>query len=152
MEGTAVITGFDSVQLDGRIISDFADGDNAVLSFPNDISNVKASKNGNTLYAKNETGRLAELTLRILIGSADDKWLNSRWREWDTTRGRFRLFTGSLLKRAGDGQANVSEVVYQVSGGAPKKNVEAKSNADGDVEQSVAIYTMTVAAAPRSIQ
>lgn len=147
------IAGFDSLILNDRVISDFGDGINVQITHPNDTSAVKASKNGNTLYVGNEQGRLAEMTVRIARGSSDDKWLNARFREWtDSPRSRFVFFTGSAIKNVGDGRGGETQDVYQISGGVPKKNVEYQSSADGEIEQAVAVYVITLAYAKRSHQ
>ena len=49
---------------------------------------------------------------------------------------------GELVKRVGDGQGNITTDTYLVTGGVFTKNVEVKSNAEGDTEQSVAVYTI----------
>jgi len=146
------LTGADTIIIDGRVLHDLADGDCVALTFPNDIMKVKASKNGNTLYALDETGRLVECSIRVLIGSDDDKFLSSRVAEMRADPANFILLTGSFTKRAGDGQGGVASTVYQCSGGVFKKQLDAKSNADGEVDQSVAVYTVTFGNGDRSIQ
>jgi len=58
---TGCIIGADSIIINGRGLVDFANGDNAVLTFPNDISNTARGKNGNVVSAKNEMGKMGEL-------------------------------------------------------------------------------------------
>ena len=148
------LTGGDSVQLDDRVLSDFADGDIATLEFPNDIATAKAGKNGNLIFAFNETGRICEATLRILLGSADDKWLNSRLAEL-MAPGKlsdFILLTGVFSKRVGDGSGVISTKVYTLGGGIFKRQPGVKSNVEGNTEQSVAIYTIQFGNGAPSIQ
>lgn len=146
------LTGADVITIDGRVLNDLADQDAVVLTFPNDLANVKASKNGNTIYAFNETGRIVECVVRVLVDSADDKYLNSRMQEMKNDFSTFILLTGAFTKRAGDGKGGISSGVYQLSGGVFKKQIEAKTSAEGDVEQSVAVYTITFGNGNRSIQ
>jgi hypothetical protein len=150
--GSVSLTGKDTLQLDSRVLADLADGDAAVLSFPNDKAVVKRGKNGNTIYALNEMGSIAELTVRIVRGSADDKWLNGRLSEQGADFSSFLLLSGSFVKRVGDGNTNVASDVYQCSGGIFKKNVESKTSAEGDTEQSVSVYSISFGNSARSIQ
>lgn len=152
MPGSVSLTGKDAIQIDGRNISDLADGDAGSLTFPNDLAAAKSSKNGNVIYAFNESGRQVELSLRILIGSEDDKYLNSRVQEQKSDFSRFIMVEGSFSKRVGDGQGNLNTVVYQCAGGVFKKQPEAKTNAEGDTEQSVAVYTIVFGNGDRSVQ
>lgn len=150
--GAVSLTGADTIQIDSRVLNDLADQDAVKLTFPNDIAAVKASKNGNTIYAFNETGRLVEAEVRVLLGSSDDKYLNSRLQEMKNDFSGFILLTASFSKRVGDGQGNLSTVVYQCAGGIFKKQVEAKTSTEGDTEQSVAVYSMNFGNAGKSIQ
>jgi hypothetical protein len=150
--GSVSLTGKDAIQIDGRNINDLADGDCGALTIPNDLAAVKSSKNGNTIYAYNESGRQVELSLRILLGSDDDKFLNSRLQEQKSDFSGFTLLAGSFAKRVGDGQGNVNTVVYQCAGGVFKKQPEAKTNAEGDTEQSVSVWVISFGNGDRAVQ
>ncbi len=140
--GSVAISGKDSLQIDGRIITDFADGDNSKFTFPNDIGMMKVSKNQNAIYAQNATGMVVDGEIRLIRGSADDRFMNARLQEWINDPANFILLAVIFTKRIGDGQGTLISDVYQMNGGVFKKNVEAKSNAEGDTEQSVSIYTI----------
>ena len=136
------LTGNDTLKLRDRVFADFADGDYAALTFPNDIAALKTGKDGNTIYALNETGRQAELVIRVLRGSADDKFLQNLLAAQRNDFSSFVTLEGELVKRVGDGQGNITTDTYLVTGGVFTKNVEVKSNAEGDTEQSVSVYTI----------
>lgn len=146
------LTGADGIQIDSRVLASLGDQDAVKVSFPNDIAAAKASKNGNVIFAFNNTGLLVDVEIRVLVGSADDKYLNSRLQEMKSDFSSFILLTGVFSKRVGDGQGNLSTVVYQMSGGIFKKQVEAKTSAEGDTEQSIATYMMTFGNGSKSIQ
>lgn len=150
--GEVSATGQDTAQIDGVILNSLADGNPFDITFPNDLGVVKTGKNGNTIYAKNEMGRLAEVSLRVLLGGSDDKYLQSRMQQWINDPSSFELLTAVFNKRVGDGNGNVSTKVYQCSGGTFKKQVEAKTSAEGDPEQSVAIYSLVFGNCLVSIQ
>ena len=136
------LTGNDTLKLRDRVFADFEDGDYAVLTFPNDIAALKTGKDGNTIYALNETGRQAELVIRVLRGSSDDKFLQNILAEQRNDFSGFVTLEGELVKRVGDGQGNITTDTYLVTGGVFTKNVEVKSNAEADTDQSVSVYTI----------
>lgn len=136
------LTGNDTLKLRDRVFADFADQDYASLTFPNDIAALKTGKDGNTIYALNETGRQAELVIRVLRGSSDDKFLQNLLAAQKNDFSGFVTLEGELVKRVGDGLGNVTTDTYLVTGGVFTKNVEVKSNAEGDTEQSVSVYTI----------
>jgi hypothetical protein len=85
-------------------------------------------------------GLQAEMVLRIIRGSQDDLFLNGILSTQLLDFSSFVLLTGQFIKRIGDGQGNVQNDTYLVAGGVFMKQVEAKSNVEGDTEQSLAIY------------
>lgn len=145
------LTGQDVIKIDDRLMTDFADGEVAKLSYSADIVTVKAGKNGNTIYAKNEAGNQATLELRVLRGSSDDKWLNSRLLDYKNKGPEFILMTGNLVKLVGDGTGSVTKDTYLLTGGIFTKLVDVVSNVEGDTEQAISKYTMQYAFAPRAI-
>lgn len=146
------LTGQDTVQIDGIIFQTLGDGMPFDVTFPNDLGAVKAGKNGNTIYAKNEMGRIADVTLRILLGGTDDQYLNGKLQLWITDPSTFELMTGMFVKRIGDGSGNIQSKIYNMTGGFFKRQVDAKTSAESDTEQSVAIWRLTFGNAQVSIQ
>jgi hypothetical protein len=134
------LTGNDVVLVGGRIFNGVADGDYAVLDFDGDISAAKVSKDGNTIFALNQTGFLGKMTMRLLRGSPDDIFLNSLLQSQRNDFSGFVLMNGTFTKRVGDGTGKVANEVYILTNGLFKKLPGAKSNAEGDTEQSVVIY------------
>jgi len=145
------LSGNDTLIINDRIFADLADADDSMLEFEGDIAELKTGKNGNTIYSFNTTGREATLTLRIIRGSDDDKFLNSLLQSQQGNFAGFVLLTGEFIKKVGDGAGNIQNDTYIMSGGIFTKQVGAKSNSEGDTEQSVAIYNLKFANAPRSI-
>ena len=92
------------------------------------------------------------MTLRVLLGGTDDKYLNSRLQQWINDPSTFELFVGVLVKRVGDGEGNIESKVYQCSQGFPKRLVPAKTSAEGDTDQSVAVYEITFGNCSVSVQ
>lgn len=145
------LSGSDTIKINNKILADFADGDVAVLNFPNELANVKTGKNGNSIYSFNETGRQCELVLRVIRGSADDKFMQSLLSSMKANFSSFILMTGEFIKKVGDGAGNLTNDTYVMSGGIFTKDIEAKSNTEGDAAQSVVVYTMKFANGPRAI-
>lgn len=148
---TASLTGKDTVIMGGRTFVDFGDGDIFTLTFPNELVGVKTGKNGNSIYAFNETGKQADAEIRILRGSPDDKFLNSNLLEMERDFASYTLLTGELNKRVGDGLGNVTNEIYTLSGGVILQKVDVKSNVEGDTEQSISLYRLKFTNAPKSI-
>jgi len=137
---TFSLTGSDTAIIGGVSLIDVADGDWFTLTFPNQLAEVKTGKNGNSIFALNATGLQAEATARVIRGSFTDKQLDSILQEQLQDFSSFQLLAGHFVKRAGDGNGNVTSDTYDTSGGIFTHNVDAKSNADGDTEQSVSVY------------
>lgn len=148
---TVAMTGSDTLILNSRVLADFADGDIAALTYPNDIAQVKTGKNGNSLYGLNESGKQSEAVIRIVRGSPDDKFLNNLLALQQNNFAGFILMIGEFIKRVGDGQGNIANDTYLMSGGIFVKAIEAKTNTEGEVEQSVAVYHMKFSNSPRII-
>jgi len=61
------------------------------------------------------------------------------------------LAFGQFIKKIGDGAGNILSDTYVMSGGVFTKPVEAKTNVEGETDQSIALYTMKFANAPRAL-
>ena len=145
------LTGNDTISIGGRNLKDFADGDIGMLDVPNNIAEVKTGKNGNTIYAYNATGKTCTINLRLLIGSADDKFMNSQLALYQQDPPTYPLLTGEIIKRSGDGEGNVSNTVHRVAGGLIQKYPNVKENVEGDTEQAVVEWTIIFANQERAI-
>lgn len=145
------MSGSDTLSINNYTMVDLADADVAVLTFPTEIAKVKTGKNGNSIYGLNESGKNAELKIRVLRASADDKFLNGLLANQQNNFAGFPLMIGQFVKKIGDGKGNITSDTYVVSGGVFVKQVEAKSNVEGDTAQSVAEYTIHFSNAPRAI-
>lgn len=149
--GTVAMSGSDTIILNDRVFADLADNDCAMLDFPNEIANLKTGKNGNSIYGLNESGKQANFKLRVIRGSSDDKFLNGLLSQQQANFAGFVLLKGQFIKKVGDGAGKVASDTYIVSGGIFTKQVAAKTNVEGDSEQSIAIYEFRFSNAPRAI-
>lgn len=146
---TVAMSGNDTITINNRVLADLADANCVELTFPNDIANVKTGKNGNSIYGLNETGKQAEVKIRVIRGSSDDKFLLSLMAQQQSNFAGFPLMIGNFIKKIGDGQGNITSDQYIMSGGIFSKAIEGKSNVEGESEQSVAMYTLKFSNAPR---
>lgn len=144
------LTGDDSIIINDIPLNDFADGDIGSLSLPNNIFDMQTGKNGNTIFALDESGNNATLTVRVLMSSNDDKRLNGMIPK---SKGFAQsvLATGSVVKQVGDGQGNVSYNTYLLAGGMVQKKPDVKSNVNGNAQQAVVEYIIVFAEANRAI-
>lgn len=143
------VTGDDTIQIAGRVLTNFGDGDVGKVSFPNEKVGVKTGKGGNSVFAANAMGQLAEVILRVLRGSPDDTFLNSLLVLQDSDLPSFPLMDGYVVKRIGDGQGNVANDTTFLKGGVFTKNVETDSNVEGQTDQALAIYNFKFANSER---
>ncbi len=145
------LTGQDTIQINNRLLVDLADGNCVELVYPSEMANLKTGKNGNSIYALNESGKQVEVKVHIIRGAGDDRFLNNLLTQQDANFAGTVLLIGQFVKITGNGLGVISNDTYILSGGIFTKRVEAKSNTDGDVEQSVAIYTLKYAVGQRVI-
>ncbi len=148
---TVALVGKDTVKINDRILADLCDQDTCLLDFPNDLMAVKTGKNGNSIYAFNYTGRQVEVTLRVLRGSSDDKFLNNLLQLMIGNPPAFVLLNATFVKNIGDGAGGIQADTYVLAGGVFKKNVPAKENAEGDTEQAISVYALAFSNSPRAI-
>ena len=137
---SASLTGNDTIQVAGRNLVNFADGDVAKLIFPNELVGVKVGKNGNSMFNLNASGQLAELELRVLRGSADDGFLSNLLIAMTSDFPSFTLMAGYFVKRLGDGTGNIKNDTYILGGGVFVKKVEVAENVEGATDPAVSVY------------
>jgi hypothetical protein len=143
-------TAQDILEFDGELLTNFGEGDVAVITYPNELHGMKTGKGGNTIGAHNEMGREAELSLRVIKGSPDDKRLNSKIIAWKTRSSDFTPSTASFTKIISvDG--GVANEVTSLKFGLPVKVVETKENTEGDTEQVISVYTFRFGDSDRAL-
>jgi hypothetical protein len=145
------LNGNDTIIINGTLLTDLGAGDVGVLTFPNESAQMKRGKNGNTVIAFSELGQMGELTLRLLRASGNDALINSIQRQFFQDAPSFQTITGQVVKRVGDGQGNVTNDIYNLSGGVPTMIPEAKSNVEGDIEQGETIWKLKFAKGSRQL-
>lgn len=150
--GSFSLTGADNLVLAGIPMVDVADGDWFTITFPNMLAEVKTGKNGNSIFASNAMGQQAEATLRLLRGSANDRSMDALLQQQLQDFSSFVTISGSFAKRIGDGQGGITPDQYLVRGGIFQQEVDVKSNAEGDTEQSVSVYRFKFANVQRALQ
>lgn len=145
------ITGKDTLVINGHVFHDLADGDCGKLVYDEDLSKIKVGKDGNAVIGQNQGGRLGTLTLRVVLGASDDKYLNGLLASYLSDSAGYVLDLGSLFKNVGDGAGHRASVVYNMAGGVPKRITPGTINTDGDPNQSVAEWTWFFAQVARAI-
>lgn len=148
---TFALTGKDTIIINDRPLADFGTGDVATLTFSDDLTDTQVGKNGNVIITYNPSGKKVEVELKLLAGSADDKFLNSLLITLNNDFPSFVLLTGSFTKRIGDGLGAINAITYGLQGGTFKKGIDAKENVEGDKDQAQVIYRITFASGKREI-
>jgi len=150
--GIYAITGDDTLTIFDRVFNDLANDDTSQIAFNEDLVTASTGKNKNTIFAKNEKGNNAVLTLRLIRGSSDDRFLDGKQAATDKDFVATALANGTFKKRIGDGNGGVLTDNYTLQGGMISRRVDGKENVSGDVEQGVAIYTIIFADVKRGMQ
>ncbi len=150
MSPAYALTGKDTISINNIPLTDFADGDIGSIELPNNLFTMQTGKNGNTIFALDESGQNATLTIRVLMSSNDDKRLNGLIPKSENFAETI-LLTGAVVKQVGDGQGNVSYNTYTLAGGAISKKPDIKTNVNGDTQQAVVTYVIMFANGNRSI-
>lgn len=146
------VTSQDAIKINGRLITGFADEDNAKITFPNDLSNQSTGKDGNSIIAYMPKGLNGELEMRLLVGCPDDKFLNALLSNYNNNPAAFQLMTLEFDKMVGDGNTNLTSIVYLGQGGSFKKQPEILENQSGETKQAVVIWNLKFVTIKRSIQ
>lgn len=147
-----VVTGDDTLVLNGNVFNDLTTDDVTTIALPNELVNVKTGKNGNSIFSKNNQGYNGNLTVKVARGSSDDQFLNQIQGQFDSDFVATPLISGSFSKRMGDGQGNIVFDVFTLKGGIISKLVDAKDNASGDTTQAEAIYNIKFTNCTRGIE
>lgn len=150
MSSTYALTGADTIIINDIPLNDFADNDIGTLEVSNDLFAMSTGKNGNTIFAYDEKGNNATLTVRVLMSSNDDKRLNGLVPQSKNFAPTV-LLNGSVIKMVGDGFGNISYNGYTLTGGMIQRKPNIKSNVNGDTEQAVVEYVIAFANAERGI-
>jgi hypothetical protein len=143
------LSGTDTIIINTYTLVNLADGNCGNLTFPNKIANAKIGKDGNALIAQNQTGKLAELELRILRGSPDDVFLNGLLNAQVTSFVAFPLLIGQVVKHLSSnsivGGISTNQSIsdaYSLSGGYFSSLVPVIVNPEGDTGQAVSVYKL----------
>ena len=147
---TYALTGQDTVIINDIPVKDFADNTIGALEIPNDLFAMSTGKNGNTIFALDEKGNNATLTLRVLMSSGDDKRFNGMIPQSESFASTI-LANGSVVKQVGDGAGNISYNTYLLRGGMISKKPAISSDVAGNTDQAVVEYVFQFAQAERSI-
>jgi hypothetical protein len=142
MSNRDVYTGTDLIEVDNLVLTDFADGDVAVLTFPNQKISKISGDNGNTITVENASGRQAQLQLRILQNSSDYKYLKSRMSQQDADLISMVKLTAKFTKITGDDKGKVSKDTVSCYGGNFTNNVQFTKGKNGNAEVGVAVFTI----------
>ena len=148
---SVALSGDDTIIINSRILKDLGDQNVGELDFPNPISAVKTGKNGNSVYSYNSSGKQSDCKIKVLRGSADDKFLNNLLTQQLANFAGFVLLNGEFIKQIGDGAGNIANDTYIMGGGVFERIPNAKSNVEGDTEQAMITYTIKFTNSPRAI-
>lgn len=141
-----------------NVITSFADGDYARVTFPNDIMNFTIGKNRNMIAAYNAMGTLAELELRLLRGSKEDKFLQDQFPTFASEQLNYHFIYAKIIKDLGTNisdtvTGNVTRIneIYTLDSGIISKAPEIISNVSGSTDQGVVVWQIRFAEFKRTV-
>lgn len=149
--GVIVLTGNDTVVLNGHVFVDLAFDEVSRVTLPNDLVNSKTGKNGNTAFAQNATGYNGNLELRLMRGSVDDQFVSGFITQPGADFSQSQLLAGTFVKNLGDGTGGVIHDTYALQGGMVSRIPDGRENVGGDTEQAVVSYNIKFAQVTRVI-
>lgn len=143
-------TGSDILEFNGSLITNVANGDVVTITYPNELMGMVTGKNGNSVAVHNEMGREADVVIRVIKGSPDDKRLNGYVTAWKNRLDTFEPLSATFTKVITvDG--GITNEVTTLRFGVPVKPVETRENVEGDVEQAIAVYSFRFADSDRAL-
>lgn len=145
-------TGKDTLEINGQLIEDGANGKVVEIRFPNSLANMETGKDGNTIISYIANGQNCEVTIRVLMGGKTDQSLTLRKSQYIEDPASFVALSGKFTKRIGDGTGSTKKITYDLKGGVFMKNVEAEEDTTGDIEQAVAIYSFKFSQGKKTIK
>lgn len=151
MAGIDVFTGQDLIEVDGKVINDFANGKCCEVRYPNDIANIETGKDRNSIITLVANGERANMTLRLMIGNNTDQYLSLKLSQFVNGPASYVGITAKLVKMIGDGTGQTKKLTWNLENGVITKNVEGETDTTGDVEQGVAVYNISFTRGTRTI-
>jgi hypothetical protein len=140
MSATSAITQLDTLQINNQVISTFANNDCGKVTFPNELVEIDVGKNGNVLAAINFKGFICDFEIRLVMGASDDQYLNGLLNQFMSGSPSFN--TGFFTKNFVDANSNVVSASISVQGGFIQKAPEMIISANGNIEQTVALWKL----------
>lgn len=144
-------TGKDTLKINGRILNDLPHGDVVTVEYPEDFMSIQIGKEGNAIYAYRPMGKRCNVTVRLLRGGADDKFMNNLLALMENDPSAFTFLQAEFIKNIGDGAGNIVGDTYILPGGVFMRKPGVKENADGDPEQNTVEYQLAFSGGTRAI-
>lgn len=146
-----VYTGRDTVEIDGNLVNDGANGKVCEARFPNEVATLTKGKGGNTIITYNAEGDVCEVTVRVLTGGKTDQLLLQRYNQFINDSASFVAINAKFVKRVGDGTGATKKITLDLQKGVITKQPDAEEDASGDVEQAIAVYNIKFSNAVKTI-
>jgi len=141
----SAVTSKDVLNINGRQMRNFADGDVIKLDPTEPLTNVTTGKDQNSIYAYNYKGKNMKLEFRLIIGSADDQYMVALLQQYNRNAASFSLLPMEYDKNIGDGQGNITQTVYLGTGMTFEYQPSIAENASGETSQAVHVWKMIIA-------
>jgi hypothetical protein len=145
---SVVLLSDDTIDINGTVLTALSNGTYSELTFGDELTTTEIGKNGNALITRKSAGQRGELSIRIMTGSADDKYLNNLLVSQMSKAPSFVPLTGYAAKIMNVDGKPVT-LTYTFSGGSFMKQVESMSTTEGSADQIVSVYRLRFAVVTR---
>ena len=132
--------GNDTLELDGRLINDFADGDCVVATFEGEEAGIIDGKNGNKIITYTP-GHL-QVVIRVLTGQETERFLLLKNSQQKADNASYVGFSCNFTKKMGDGTGKTKKINITGERGFCKSIAGATTNSSNDASNGVAEYTL----------
>ena len=140
-----VVTSKDVLNINGRQLANFADGDVIKFDPTEPLTNMTTGKDNNTIYAYNYKGKNMKLEFRLLINSSDDQYMLALLQAYNRNAATFALLPVEYDKNTSDGNGNLTSSIYLGTGATFEYQPSVMENASGETNQAVRVWKLIIA-------
>ncbi len=135
--------GTDTIIFNDRILTNFADGDVATVTRPNDNFGLLYGYGGNTAVIPNDEGKRVDVTLRILWMSDDYKFLLGIFKEQELDLATASTITANFFGKSKNLDTGLTETENDIlTGGIIQRPPDKTYGRNGNIEVAVATFTI----------
>jgi hypothetical protein len=130
----------DGLIINSRVITNFAGPKSILTEYPNDINDIHIFKNGNMIWMRKIQGLLVNITIKLMINSDDDKFLNSLFKSSQQNPNIFSPINMQHIKNTTNENGNLLQAIVDIPWAMFQKLPSMQDDSEGDVEQAISTW------------